>query len=127
MGGALHSTAPTHQPCEPVLNITWACPAPAGFQMGDALQLHTPTNRKGKSETDWVSSVLLDDLLRQYRGATDAAEAKVGRDFGTLGFSIWPIWGDLCEVSGRRHRPVFIAFPHRVQCTLYSSVAAALL
>ena len=47
-------------------------------QEKDALQLHTPTNRKGQSANDWVSSALLDDLLRQYRGATDAAEAKVG-------------------------------------------------
>ena len=65
---------------DPVLQyITWDFLAPDGAQMGDALQLHTPTNRKGKSETDWVSSALLDDLLRQYRGATDAAEAKAGR------------------------------------------------
>ena len=92
-----------------MLKIPWACFVFAGAQVGDALQLHTPTNRKGKSETDWVSSVLLDDLLRQYREATDAAEAKVGRDFDTFDFSIWPIWSDLCEASGRRHQPVFIA------------------
>ena len=67
------------KPGDPVLYLPWACLVPPIAQMGDVLQLHTPTNRKGKSETDWVSSVLLDDLLRQYRGATDAAEAKVGR------------------------------------------------
>lgn len=63
----------------PALHLLWACHVPATAQVGDALKLHTPTNRKGKSETDWVSSTLLEDLLRQYREATDEAEAKVGR------------------------------------------------
>ena len=116
---------------DPVLYLGLALSAtlvPADAQMGDALKLHTPTNRKGKSETDWVSSALLEDLSRQYREATDAAEAKVGRDFDTFAFSIWPIWSDLCEASGRRHQPVFIALDcGSLSPGCPSSVAAALL
>ena len=100
----MHSCSQVSTCRELTPHLTWAYPASAIIQVGGALRLHTPTNRKGKSETDWVSSALLDDLLRQYREATDAAEEKVGWVSPLAVF--WQSQCDVRCVASCRRQPV---------------------